>query len=100
MELTNGSGAFKLTEAFDGVDIEDATFSLIRDGEPRLHVETLANGQSAWTYDIFFTGPHLANVPELVIVDEGTGTYAIDNRLKAGKLILGRRRYSTVYTRP
>lgn len=47
--------------------------SIIEDGVPRLFVETLVDGQAAWTYDIFFTAPHLANVPELDLVDEGTG---------------------------
>lgn len=63
---------FKLTEAFDGTAAA-AALTIVRDGVPHLYVETVADGQAAWTYDIFFTGPHLANVPELAIVDEGTG---------------------------
>lgn len=76
MELTNGEEPFKLTEAFDGVNTANAVLSLLGDGTPRLYVETVADGQAAWTYDIFFVGPHLANVPELVIIDEGTGTHS------------------------
>lgn len=62
-----------MTEAFDGSDYSNATVSIIGDGVPRLFVETLVDGQAAWTYDIFFTAPHLANVPELDLVNEGTG---------------------------
>lgn len=71
--VTKGAKAFSLTEAFDGVDKDNATVSIVKDGVPRLHVETLADGQAAWTYDIFFTGPHFANVAELTVVDEGSG---------------------------
>lgn len=73
MALANGEEAFTLTETFDGADTADAAISIIGDGVPQFYVETLADGQAAWTYDIFFTGSHLANVPELVVVDEGTG---------------------------
>lgn len=72
MELTNGDEPFKLTEAYDGVNTANAVLYLVGDGTPRFHVETITEGQAAWTYDIFFVGPHLANVPELVILDEGT----------------------------
>lgn len=71
--LADGEEAFTLTEAFDGADTVAATLSIIGDGVPQFYVETVADGQAAWTYDVFFTGPHLSNVPELVIVDEGTG---------------------------
>lgn len=73
MALADGEEAFTLTEAFVGVDTEDAILSIVGDGVPQFYVETVADGQAAWTYDVFFTGPHLANVPELVVVDEGTG---------------------------
>lgn len=73
MALAHGAEAFSLTEAFDGVDTEYAALSVIDDGVPQLYVETVADGQAAWQYDIFFAGPHLANIPELTIFDEGTG---------------------------
>lgn len=73
MAVADGEEAFTLTEAFDGADTVAATLSIVEDGVPQFYVETVADGQAAWTYDIFFTGPHLANVPELAIVDEGTG---------------------------
>lgn len=75
--LANGEEAFTLTEAFDGADTVAATLAIIGDGVPQFYVETVANGQAAWTYDIFFTGPHLANVPELAIFDEGTGALIV-----------------------
>lgn len=62
-----------MTEAFDGTENGEATLSIVEDGVPTLHVETLADGQAAWTYDVFFAAPHLANVPEVAVVDEGTG---------------------------
>lgn len=61
-------------EPFNGVNSEAATLSIVVDGLPHLYVETVADGQAAWTYDIFFAGPRLADVPELVVVDEGRGT--------------------------
>lgn len=73
MALANGEEPFSLTEAFDGPDTEEAALSIVGDGVPQFYVETVADGQAAWTYDIFFTGAHLANVPELLVVDEGTG---------------------------
>lgn len=73
MALANGTEAFSLTEAFDGVDTEYAVISIVGDGVPQLYVETVADGQAAWQYDIFFAGPHLADIPELTIFDEGTG---------------------------
>lgn len=75
MELADAGGAFKLTEAFDGTSDSAAVLTIVRDGIPTLYVETIADGQAAWTYDIFFTGPHLANVPELAVVDEGIGAH-------------------------
>lgn len=63
---------FKLTEAFDGTAAA-AVVTIIKDGVPHFYVETVADGQAAWTYDIFFTGPHLANVPELAVLDGSTG---------------------------
>lgn len=69
----DGAEKFSLMEAFDGSDHDNTTMSIIGDGVPRLFVETLVDGQAAWTYDIFFTGPHLADVSELVLVDEGIG---------------------------
>lgn len=71
--LANGEEPFSLTEAFDGISTEEAALSIVGDGVPQFHVETVADGQAAWTYDIFFTAPHLGNVPELVVFDEGTG---------------------------
>lgn len=73
--LANGAAAFSLTEAFDGVYTEYAALSIVGDGVPQLFVETVADGQAAWQYDIFFAGPHLANIPELTIFDEGTGDF-------------------------
>lgn len=73
MALTDGTEPFSLTEAFDGTGNGEAVLSIVGDGIPSLHVETLADGQAAWTYEVFFVAPHLANVPELVVVDEGTG---------------------------
>lgn len=74
MALADAEAAFTLTEAFDGTTSAAAVLTIVRDGVPHLYVETVADGQAAWTYDIFFTGPHLANVPELEVVDEGAGT--------------------------
>lgn len=73
MALADGEEAFTLTEAFDGVDTEYAAVSIIGDGVPQFYVETVADGQAAWTYDIFFAGPHLANTPQLTVFDEGKG---------------------------
>ncbi|CAM9978388.1 unnamed protein product, partial [Hapterophycus canaliculatus] len=64
-------GNVEQLQAFDGVYTEAATLSIVGDGVPQFYVETVADGQAAWTYDIFFTGPHLANVPELVVLEEG-----------------------------
>lgn len=70
--LANAEEGFTLTEAFQGTT-STAVLTIVRDGVPHFYVETVADGQAAWTYDIFFTGPHLANVEELAVVDEGTG---------------------------
>ena len=72
MAVADGT-SFTLTEAFDGDTTDPRVLTIVRDGVPQFYVETLAEGQAAWTYDVFFTGSHLADVPELVIVDEGTG---------------------------
>lgn len=73
MALTDGADIITLTEAFDGSDHENATLSIVQDGTPHFHVETVVNGQAAWTYEIFFVSPYLANVPELVVADQDTG---------------------------
>lgn len=98
--LANEAEAFSLTEAYDGVDTEDAVLSIIGDGVPHLYVETVADGQAAWTYDIFFAGPQLANVPELVVVDEGTGKNIYDTSLwrKCGFVLCTFQTYSCIRT--
>lgn len=94
MELTNEDEPFKLTEAFDGVNTANAVLYLVHDGIPRFHVETITEGQAAWTYDIFFVGPHLANVPELVILDEGTQIFPQNmKRYRSVSICIGRYRF-------
>lgn len=88
MALAADDGAtFELTEAFDGTAAA-AVVTIIGDGVPHFHVETVADGQAAWTYDIFFTGPHLANVPELAVVDVDEGAGAPFSLLGLASVVL------------
>ena len=62
-----------LTEAFStssAGSLKDVT--LITGGVPQFAVTTLEAGIDAYTYDIYFTGAHLANVGTLEIENEGT----------------------------
>lgn len=71
--LDDVGGALFLTEAFVGFSKTNATLSIVTDGVPSLHVETIVNGQAAWEYDVFFVAPHLADVTQLSFLDEGNG---------------------------
>ena len=71
----DGNSLF-LTESFEGSSTSTASLYLIRGGIPQFDLQIVRNGVDEYSYDIFFTGSHWRNVPEIQVNIFGDGVCA------------------------
>eukprot|EP00970_Alexandrium_tamarense_P009994 scaffold1976_cov187-Alexandrium_tamarense.AAC.23 len=63
-----------LAEDFGGFTISGtASLYLIKGGTPQFNVEVMREGQDEYVYDLFFTGSHWTNAPEIQVNTFGDG---------------------------
>ena len=74
----DGSTLF-LTENFDGSSTTGVTLSIIGGGVPHFDVEVAREGVDEYVYDIFFTGSHWINVPQITLNVFGDGVCSAGN---------------------
>ena len=69
-----------LTENFDGsTTTGTTTLHLIGGGSPHFNVEVVREGVDEYVYDIFFTGSHWKNAPEITVNVFGDGVCSASN---------------------
>ncbi|KAL7542723.1 hypothetical protein ACHAXR_012023, partial [Thalassiosira sp. AJA248-18] len=76
---TDGS-TLVLTENFDGsTTTGTTTLNLIGGGSPHFNVQVDREGVDDYVYDVFFTGSHWKDVPEITVNTFGDGTCSASN---------------------
>ncbi|KAL9190302.1 hypothetical protein ACHAXT_007513 [Thalassiosira profunda] len=81
VDHTRGDGStLVLTETFDGsTTTGTTTLHLIDGGTPQFNVEIVREGVDEHVYDVFFTGSHWKDVPEMSVSVFGDGTCSASN---------------------